>query len=89
MPDFNSLVAPGFSGDDADIGFSDLECPGQQGDQMLVGFAIHRRCSNPQLDPVAQFLGKTVTGCAWLHPDIEHEIITLPLKKHEYPFLAR
>ena len=86
-PDFNTLVAPGFTGDDADVGFCDLECSGQQGDQVPVGLAIQRGCSNPQLDPVAQFLGKTVTGSAWLNPDIEQQIITLPLKKHGHAAL--
>ena len=61
--------------------------PGLQGNQMPVGLAIHRWRGNPELDPVAHCFCKTATGSARLNPDIEQQIITLPLKKHVYSFL--
>jgi len=79
---FNTLVAPGFAGDDADIGFCNPEGFGDKGNQMFVGFAIHRRSSDAQFYTIAQCFCEAVTGGAWLHPDIEHKIIILPLKKH-------
>ena len=81
------LVAPGYTGNDTNTGFGHLEGSGKKADQMRVGFTIHRWRSKPQLDLVTQFFSKTVTGCAWLDPDIEHQIIVLPLVKNGHTTL--
>ena len=86
---FNTLVAPGFAGDDADIGFCNPEGFGDKGNQMFVGFAIHRRSSDAQFYTIAQCFCEAVSGSTRLHTDIEQQIITLPLKKHVCPFLVR